>query len=86
MMKIFGKYDYISDPIFTMNRVTDKKVILSFFSIHNQNYWCAKFQCCQSPCSGFLLIDDLFMTNIWRKYFSGYLFTVLHQPKVKLSN
>ena len=64
----------------------DKKVILRFFSRHKVICLCAEFEVCQTPATGFLPIDTTFLANIWCKYFSSNIWTVVHQSKLKLSD
>ena len=64
----------------------DKKVILRFFSRHKVICLCAEFEVCQTPGTGFLPIDTTFLANIWCKYFSSNIWTVVHQSKLKLSD
>ena len=67
-----------------MKGTRDKIVILRFFVEHKKIRLPTKFQIYLTPPSGFLPINPTFFSNIWRKYFSMDLFTVLHPSKLVL--
>ena len=73
--KIFGRYLH-------PRGLHCEKIIFYFFSQHGLIAPHTKFHVSQTSPSCFLLIYDPFLTNIWRKYLSCNLFTVLHHPKL----
>ena len=85
-MEIFNKYFKISDPILTMLLCSGKKVILTCFFKHDTICVYAKFEVCLTSATGFLALDDTFLTNIRKKHFSLKFYRVLYQSKLKFSN
>ena len=56
------------------------------FLEHHKIFLHAKFQGGLTPRSGFLSIDIPFLANMWRKYFSFNISTVVYQSEVEFSD
>ena len=79
-----GKYLQISNCIFTMKGLTDKKIILRRFFRTGLLCLHEKFQVYQSSPSGFVKKCQIFDHICVKKYFSIKIFAVLHQSKKEL--